>query len=489
MRNIIKLSLLLLLSLFYKNLFSQSEIKYGAESFGSYSSGDYTPFWIISNTNGKVPLKSNNAYLRGNVFYSNILNNDISVEAGVDFVGASKHSSDFWIHQLFASVSYKKFQLTIGSKEYYNDFIDKELSQGDMCFSPNARPRPEILFGTPEYVVIPYTKGFLQFKADFAVGKSLEDDYVMRIKNATTSYTQGVLYHHKSLFLRWEKPEKTPFAFTFGIVHAAQWGGSIFTVSKGELVEVKQPSSFSDFIRIFASCAGGENATQSDQINVLGNHLGTMNARLDFKKSDFEISAYKQHFYDDKSGVEQANWRDGIWGTELRLPHYSYIEKVTFEFLNTTHQSGPFHFLNYDDRAQYRGGGADSYYNNAYSGGWSYFGRALGNPLLTSPEYNSGGVLGFLNNRIKSHHLGVKGKILPALSYRVLLTEMQSWGLTGKPFLRKKHNFSSLFEFHYAPAEWKGWTVGIQAATDNGTMYGKAYGCSLTVGKRGIIGL
>jgi hypothetical protein len=462
-------------------IFSQSEIKYGAETFASAGFGEYTPFWTVSNTRGMVPLRQNNAYLRGNIFYENTVGKNVKVEAGMDVTTALRHSSDIWIHQLFADISYKKLQLTAGMKEYYNSFLDKELSQGDMCFSLNARPRPEIILGTDEYVYIPATKGFLKFKADFAVGKSLEDDYVLRVKNATTNYAQGVLYHHKSLFLLWENSGRTPFAFTFGIVHAAQWGGSIYEVRGGQATEVGQPSSFSDFVRIVECREGDENATASDRANVLGNHLGTMNARLDYRKAAFEISAYKQHYFEDNSGLEYANWRDGIWGAELKLNKIPHIEKVTFEYLNTTNNSGPFHFIKYDDRAHYRGGGADSYYNHAYSGGWSYFGRALGNPLLTSPEYNGDGSLGFKNNRIKSHHLGVRGKISNQFSYRCLLTEMKSWGTQGRP--QRKNNFSGLWEITYEPARWNGWKIGLQAATDVGDIYGNNTGLSLKIGK------
>ncbi|MDR0686008.1 MAG: capsule assembly Wzi family protein [Dysgonamonadaceae bacterium] len=458
------------------------EINYDVESFGSTATGELTPFWMVSNNYGIVPLKPNNAYLKGTVKYQNDLG-ALKLQAGVDAVTAEQHTSNLRLHQLYMDVSYRKLQLTVGSKEYYNSFLDRKLSQGDMCFSGNSRPNPEALLGFPEYADVPLTKGILKVKADFAVGKSLEDDYILRAKNQGATYTTGVLYHHKSLFLKIDIPEgKIPLTLTAGLVHAAQWGG---WVSSGDVH--KQPASFQDFIRIVMCSSGGESASEGDRINVLGNHLGTMNARLDYKKNGFGIAVYKQHFFDDKSGLEYANWRDGIWGGEICFPN-RLIEKVVIEYLHTKNQSGPFHFIVYDNRYHYRGGGQDEYYNNgAYAQGWSYFGRTIGNPLLTSPEYNKDGDLYFKNNRVESTHAGISGKLLPDLSYRILLTHMSGYGSMGNPFLTKKNSFSFLTECSYVPAAWHGWMLGLQLASDYGSLYGNSFGGSLKIAKRGII--
>jgi hypothetical protein len=472
--------LLIFLSFLPALLTAQSELDYRAESFGSVASGDFTPFWTVSNTYGTVPLKPNNAYLRGEVEYKNELGL-FTVEAGVDIVTASRHTSSAWAHQLYAGVAYRSMKLTIGSKEYYNSFLDRKLSQGDMCFSGNSRPNPEALFGFPEYTKVPFTGGILKFKADFAIGKSLEDNYILSNKNSTTDYATGVLYHHKSLFM--QLSGKSPLMFTAGLVHAAQWGG---WVSSGDVHE--QPTSLNDFIRILMCSSGGENATGSDRINVLGNHIGTINARLDYKKEKLSIALYKQHFFDDNSGLEYANWRDGIWGGEICPHDFPLIEKVVIEYLYTKNQSGPFHFITYDNRYSYRGGGQDDYYNNgSYAQGWSYFGRAIGNPLLTSPEYNGNGDMYFKNNRLKSVHAGIKGKLTSCLSYRILLTRMSGYGRMSYPFIKEKNSFSFLSECSYAPEKWKGWTLELQLASDYGSLYGNSLGCSLKIAKRGII--
>jgi hypothetical protein len=433
---------------------------------------------MVGNTRGIVPLQPGNAYVRGNLTWEQSPNEDFRWEAGIDMVGAAKHSSSFWVHQFYAGLSFRAIHLTVGAKERYNSILDKELSTGDMTFSTNARPLPEISIGFPEYTNVPCTKGIMKFKADFSVGKSLDKNYLLRVKNATTQYATDMLWHRKFLFLQWADPQgKFPWNLTLALDHAAQWGG--WTSGFEQL-----PSSFKDFVRIVLGKSGGENAITGDQINVLGNHLGTVNIQLEYKAKDFRASFYKQHLYDDKSGLEYANWRDGIWGVSITLNRVPFLDKMVFEFPNTTNQSGPIHFLDYshDDGRKYRGGGNDDYYNHDYYiSGWSYYGRALGNPLLTSPEYNSDGSLHFKNTRLKAFHAGMNEHLTSNLSYRLLFTQMYAWGQMYAPFPERKNNFSSLAECSYAFP--KGWTLGVQLATDQGNLYGDNWGCSVKVSK------
>jgi hypothetical protein len=464
--------------------FAQGEVDYRVESFGSVGTGNYTPFWMTGNTYGIVPLNPNNGYVRGSLAWKQSLSKDFQLEAGVDLAGAAKHSSSFWAHQFYAGLSWGNVNLTIGAKERYNSILDKDLSMGDMTFSANARPIPEVSIGFPEYAKVPFTKGIMKFKGNFSAGKSLDKNYILRVKNPTTLYATDIMWHRKSLFLRWADPEeKFPWSFTFALDHAAQWGGWTSFSDFGQL-----PASFEDFVKIVLGKSGGENTMETDRINVLGNHLGTINAQLEYTAEDFRASLYKQHLFDDNSGLEYANWRDGIWGGTITFAHFPFLKKVVLESLNTTNQSGPMHFLDYntDDGNHYRGGGNDDYYNHDYYiGGWSYYGRTLGNPLLTSPEYNGDGSLHFKNNRLKAIHLGLIGNITSEFSYRFLFTQMYAWGRMYVPFLERKNNFSSLLECNYESAKWQGWKIGIQLAFDSGNLYGDNLGCSVKVSKSG----
>ncbi len=462
---------------------AQDSLSYRLDAFGSVSSQDITPFWMVNNTYGTVPLQSGNAYGRADVRWNHRFHKDFLLQSEADVEAATRHSSSFFIQQLYASLTYKSVSLTVGSKEYYNSMLDKNLSLGDFNYSPNARPIPEINLSIPEFTAIPYTKGILQVRGDFAVGRSTDNGYTTRTVYPGGDYTIDVLWHHKSLFLQLQDPKhQFPFLLTLGLEHAVQWGGWTTVEDMGSL-----PHSFRDFIRVVLGEGGGEDASLGEQVNVLGNHQGTYNVKVGYRNKSFEIGAYKQHYFDDASGMEYANWRDGIWGVECSLKNQNFLKKVVLEYLNTTDQSGPMHFLQYNKDGA-RGGGNDDYYNNGgYPSGWSHWGRTLGNALMTSPEYSKDGRIYFQNNRVKAIHLGAEGEITDALSYRVLASGMEAWGRMEYPFQNKKDDFSFLLECGYLPSQWKGWKFTLQTAFDSGSLYGDNLGMALKISKSGLI--
>ena len=377
-------------------------------------------------------------------------------------------------------------KLTTGAKSVSHSILDRSLSSGDFSFSANARPIPEINLSIPEFVTIPYTKKYIQFKGDFAVGKFMDDAYMRTFKTEKRFYAKDILLHHKSVFFSFnDLSGKIPLRLIFGVEDCAQWGG--WNLHDGYL-----PQSFKDFLRVIAGYGGGEDAPSGEQINRLGNHLGTYSFRLGYTFASGEFAAYKQHYFEDNSGMEYANWRDGIWGFEYSFLKKNFLKKILFEYIQTTNQSGPFHFpwshKEFPEGMKARIGGNDNYYNHSeYPGGWSYFGRAIGNPLLTSPEYNSDGSPGFKNNRIKAFHGGVNGNISQNFSYRIIGTVMSGYGTSGVPFLKRKEGLSVLIDLNYCFPQGKGWEVGIQIAADKGNLYGNNTGGLLRIAKSGTV--
>ena len=471
----------------------KTTVDYRLETFGSAASQSTTPFWIHNNTQGIVPLEAGHAVLLGNVSGFHKVNENLRIEAGMEIAGLTtgiadsigKSSAGAFLQQLYAAVAYRSLKLTIGRKPVDHSILDRSLSSGDFSFSPNARPIPEIHLEMPDYVTVPYTKNYLQFKFDIAFGKFMDNAYTRAVKSPNAIYAQDILLHHKSVFFSIPKlSEKIPIKVIVGVEDCAQWGG--WNSYYGNL-----PQSFSDFFRVMIGSGGGSGATSSDQINRLGNHLGTYSVRFAYSFAPVEVALYKQHYYEDNSGMEYANWSDGIWGAECRFLKQPFLKKIVFEYIQTTNQSGPFHFpfhKVFPAGMKPRIGGGDNYYNHdEYTGGWSYFGRAIGNPLLTSPEYNRNGSLRFNNNRIRALHCGAQGNILPDLSYRIIETWMYGYGTHGAPFLKRKYGLSSMLECNYALPYGKGWEVGVQLAADKGSLYGDNIGGLIKVAKTGII--
>ena len=458
---------------------------YRLETVGSAATGRHTPFWIVSNKYGVVPLNAGNAVLRAGLFHNQTFQNGINWSVGADLLAVTPRYRHVYVQQLFADIQYKCLNLTIGSKENYISLWDKELSSGDMVHSPNARPIPEINLSVPKFTVIPFTNRLLQFRGHTALGRSSDSRYLQSFTNENTIYIKDVLWHHKSLQLRFlDTNNRFPFTAVAGMHHSAQWGGTSTNPTVG-----KQPATFKDLIRIILGKSGGEDATVGDQINVLGNHYGSYELQFGYLHNSFNIHIYSQHFFDDVSGMELYNFPDGLWGIQVELPNFSWLNKIVTEYFDTRNQSGPLHWL-WFDRDEYpgTGGGFDNYYNNGeYTTGVSYFNRAIGSPLLTSPEYNENNNIGFQNNRVRAYHVGLQGYLSKQVSYRILTTLSEGWGTMYRPFLKKKDNFSLAVKISYCHPRLENWFFTGEVATDRGVQYGDNLGFSISIQKTGII--
>ena len=464
---------------------SDRSTDYQIEMSGSAATGQFTPFWIVSNKYGTVPLDAGNAFLRTMINHRQSLGKELQWNASLDLLAVTPRYRNFYVQQLYASLQYKSLCLTIGSFENYSSLWDKELSSGDMVHSANARPVPEINLSVPKFTTIPFTKKRLQFKGDFALGRSFDTQYLQTYFDDNVFYVKNVLWHHKSLQVRFLDPEKQfPLTVVAGLRHHAQWGGTSTNPALG-----KQPQTFKDLIRILLGRSGDETASLSDQINVLGNHYGSYDLQFGYLKDVFYIRFYHQHFFEDTSGRELMNFPDGLWGLQFDIPNFTPINKIVIEYVDTRYQSGPIHYVLFDHNLYPGyGGGRDSYYNNGeYTTGVSYFNRGIGSPLLTSPEYNENNTTGFKDNRVRAIHLGLQGYLSKQLSYRILATSAESWGVQLRPYPKKKNNIACGVKINYCHPRLENWIFSGEVATDYGSLYGNNAGICLSVKKTGVI--
>ncbi|MDR3267118.1 MAG: capsule assembly Wzi family protein [Tannerella sp.] len=490
---------LILFSFVFLPFFSQTKDTYSAEIFGSVATGENTPFWILNQKWGIVPLDANNLYVRGGVFHEQTFNDNWSFDAGIDIVGATSSAyGNPWIQQLYGRMKWKIWRLDIGSREDYTSFLNPRLSSGDFVKSNNARPIPEIKGSIPEFIQIPYTKGNMYIKGDFAIGYYLDS----RWKGETAQpqnkdYTKNIFFHHKSIYFRFGDMEmKNKMQFTVGMDHVAQWGGELYIVNyEGIYVVTNQPYGIDDFFRIAIAKEGASSSSVTDNAYVAGSQWGAYLLRWDYKLTEKDqLSVYTNHFFDDGSGMTFENYRDGLLGFEYKRKDKSLLSGAVFEYIYTKQQTAPIHHNilmddEHRDKLQKKGNGNDNYYNNVdYVQGPSHFGRTMGTPLFLSPFYNKDGSLNFKSSRIIAFHLGLEGYLHPTFQYCLLLTTGKSWGRYYVPFKSVKHGFASQLELTYTPTAIEGLGIKLSAGYDKGEVFGgHTFGGGITLSKRGII--
>ena len=222
----------------------------------------------------------------------------------------------------------------------------------------------------------------------------------------------------------------------------------------------------------------------NDLRNAQGNHVGSQQLMVTGKGTGWEISAYWQNFFEDNFafiGMGQ-NLSDGLWGISLKQTRWPFIQGVTYEFLNTTDQSGPWH-----DRDGLCYAGNDQYYQNSvFQNGWNYFYRSIGTPFITSPLYNEDGSIHTLNSRVRVHHLGIRGDIYGFI-YRLKVSYARNYGNDNTSREILSTNTALLLDIHKHVEKAWGLDFGVRLAADLGSQWGNQFGAQLTITKRGII--
>ena len=458
------------------NSAAQGQINLQVESSAPVGTGRFSPFWLITNQYGLLSTNKNQAYLRAEGSYSYAINQHAQLKAGMDIVGAVHSDRAAYLRQAYIETSYRSLTLTLGAKNWYSGLLNTALSSGDMVHSTNAAPIPEINLSIRDFQPIPFTNGWLKLKGDIAIGRSFDSRYLRSHLNTPTDYVEKMLWHHKSLYLRVGKRNALPVTLTLGLQHWAQWGGSCTNPAVG-----KQPSSLKDFWKVFCGSEGGNGSTWADAVNVLGNHYGSYDLMLTYDSHPVQLTAYHQHYFEDKGGMEWSNGLDGLWGGTLTLPRWRYVHTLLFEYVTTRNQSGPLHFIDYDHTAHPgRGGGCDNYYNNGeYATGVSYYQHTLGNPLLINPAYSQ--QLGFKHNRIRAYHVAATGQIKPGLSYKIHFSHTTSWGRMEYPISQPEQLTAIGLQCTYDLRKHPAWQVEASTGCDWGTLLGDSWGMQLLV--------
>lgn len=483
---LIRFYLLFLLSILAIPAYTQQTFNYHAETSLTLANGSYSPLWLTANRYGVHSNDSKSGYLRAKVTWNQAFKHNWHLETGLDLVGGKNLTSNFWVQQAYADISWKALTLSIGSKERSGFPLEKneELTSGWMVEGTNMRPIPQIRGEIKNYLAIPGTQGWVSFKGHLCYGYFTDGNWQENFVAPGEMYTKNVLYHSKSLMFKLGNKDKIPVEIEFGLLTAAQFGGDRMQKNKDGSIQLirDMPESIKDFWKIFFP------KQENTLANVQGNHCGSWNFGLNYFYKDWKFRAYLEHYFEDHSQMfwEYGQWKDGHIGLEISFPTNKWINTIVWEGLNTTDQTGA---ILYDGIAgsftDLQMSGGDNYYNNGEYLGWQNYGASLGHPFLLGPQYNQDGSNEIKGSRVKAQHLGVSGNPNQEWTWRILLSYSRNWGTYVNPFDKVTKQFSSLLEAKYTPAKLKGWSFTACMAIDRGNYPGNSTGSIITISKTG----
>lgn len=389
----------------------------GFEALG-YLSNESLPFWAFTNEYGSLTEDSNGLfYAFAKAHYSLSSNATLDVKAS----GLIRDGVDPSVQRAELYVTFKNrwLEATAGSQNFTQDENQLSSIRRNILFSSNTRALPGVLLQTAKPIRI--TK---KISVDAAIAQYILND---------NRFVDNALVHYKNLYFRWDINKTS--SVRGGLQHVAQWGGTSTLIGP-------QPQGFSDFVRIFLGSGGGDNANFGDQINTLGNHIGSYSLTYTRKNSgnlDFEV--YYQTLFEDRSGVELNNFPDGVWGISVKPKNNKIFKEFLYEYVQTVSQSGR-------PRLTQNGGqqsGGDNYFTNSiYRSGWTYEGRTIGLPFINVVT-NSDGIDPETNNRSFAHHLGVRADI-NRLQCSLRLTFLENLGTFAVPRVPRETFLYSYFQ-------------------------------------------
>ncbi|MDX1586598.1 MAG: capsule assembly Wzi family protein [Balneolaceae bacterium] len=408
------------------------------------------PFWLSSNVNGKVDPQSSNFINEIELSRVYEISPDLSFEAGTNLVGRLSKDNSLHFTELYGSVSYRAFRLDVGRFNQPIGLNNHSLSVGSMMVSNNAIPVTRITISNPDFVTVPFTNGFLEYKGMFSHGWFTEDRYV-----------DDAYLHQKYLYLKFNIED---FSAIGGIVHNALWGGTSENPNIGSL-----PQSFSDYLRVItgSSADPDSDAPGGEISNTLGNSIAAYEFGATYDFESLTVSATRLFYLEDGVSRRFRSPWDGSWGLNLIFKEpFRLLQAVTYEHVNTRRQ---------DSRA-FQARGRANYYNHfLYRTGWSNYGRVLGIPLITYDTETDR----IDNNILVGHHLGAAGYLSKVLDYKMFATYSRNYGIVGGKVppetvdfpSRREDQYSLLVALNYRVPGTSALTLGMSLSADTGDMY------------------
>ena len=466
---LIRVSIIIFFSVFNSNA-QENNINYFFSIDAAISTEKTLPFWLTANKFGRLP--NNNTSLLNTSIYSTLSPNgpvSFTYKAAVTgYLAENKHK--MFIDELYGSLVFKKLQVDIGIKHDAIILGGLSSSNGNITKSINARAIPGYNLQLSEFVGLPFVEEWLFVKASY--GDYLLND-MRRIYNARL--------HQKSIFFKTKLSKK--IALILGGDHYAQWGGT-------SEIYGEQPSSFKDYLRVITGRSGGNDALETDQINVLGNQLGSYLLQLNYKGEMYNLNFYWSHPFEDRSGLDMDNYPDALYGFFIDLKKgNTLITHILTEFTYTKHQSGSSRHYTDEEGVAHAAIGRDNYFNNGiYQSGWTYFGNTIGSPYFTTKSIDENGITpGVIvgDNRFMAFNIGLKGAV-KNVKYKTILSHTTYFGWFDQEYHIKPYQVSGLLEVYFPQILKLPFEVTLGSAIDTGTYRPINFGGFVRLSKKGV---
>lgn len=426
-----------------KDSVSAGSVSWDVSMYGFGATESTLPFWAVTNRHGIIP-DTHGGLLLGRADLKYAVKPALDIYSGLSLAGSYTGSGMAgMVDELYFGIGWKNLRLDIGMKDRSQDlFHGLSLTGGDIIMTGNSRNFPGYNLST-SFINVPGTKGIFAFKANFADYRMIDD-----------RYAQGAMLHNQALSFKFAVHRRVDIILALEVW--SQWAG-VLPPSGSRTEPLHQPCSFKDYLRVVFGQSGGSDATESDQINALGNHLGRELIRVDWKADDFTMIFQHDIPFEDGSGMGMQNFPDGVNTISFSFRDRDrWVTDLIYEFVFTKWQSGKSHdrpahddeLQKNPDKLYYVIGGNDNYFNNGeYRSGWTYYGRTIGLPLITPVAPDADGiVLGVNNNRLTAHHFGIGGKIARVLPYKFMATYSRNFGTYGRPFAKRLDQVSLALE-------------------------------------------
>ncbi len=379
---------------------AQLEFKGEATLKGIVSANERSPFWMHSNQRGRVTDSTNLAtWILAKGIYE--VNEYSSFEFGGGLLYQdANNKAKINIDELYGQYKNSWLQIIGGRKQHEELYDGLSATNGNFIWSLNARPLPGVQISTVKPI-------YFLFDKNLGLSGSWNEFHMYKNR-----YVENTLLHNKSLYLNYRNDDG--LKIKLGIQHFVQWGGT----SPDPKIK-SQPNGFSDYLRVVLGQEGDSNSFEN--INALGNHLGSYELRINKESRKLEMEFFYTHFFEDGSGMAMYNILDGRYGVFANFKEKSrwvekdsWIESVMYEFYYTKDQSHaltPWKHL------------WDNYFNNGiYKSGWTYNDQVIGVPFFTTNHYEGDATTTIGNNRVIVHHLGLNGFAFNRFPYKLLMS-------------------------------------------------------------------